>query len=204
MMSEGELFTQQHLLADIAQASTAGLDLKLCKDDPQDCQKACKDNPTDCQKRKQTVKTYQLYKPSKKYVFCVKDPNGQGETVAIEAPGPTKSPPELAPNPDDRCGKGKRSYVLLLRSAQQMFYALGRAVDNPESSEFASLKFHIYNYPPPNVRFKVQYRGQTYFVREYDQNEDHTLLILALLSDLLNLSRDANEIPSTKTVATTP
>ena len=51
----------------------------------------------------------------------------------------------------------------------------------------------------------MTYRGETYFVREgSDPQTDATMPVLAFLNALMNLNRDANEIPSTKTVATSP
>ena len=49
----------------------------------------------------------------------------------------------------------------------------------------------------------MSYRGQTYYVGEASKT-DSTMPVLAFLNALMNLNRDANEIPSTKTVATSP
>jgi hypothetical protein len=65
------------------------------------------------------------------------------------------------------------------------------------------IHFYIFNHPVENIRFHMNYRGQTYYVREASP-ADETMPVLAFLNALMNLSRDANEIPSTKTVATSP
>jgi hypothetical protein len=45
----------------------------------------------------------------------------------------------------------------------------------------------------------VNYRGEDYAVHHVSEH-DGTTLILAILSDLLNINRDAAEIPTTKAV----
>jgi hypothetical protein len=52
-------------------------------------------------------------------------------------------------------------------------------------------------------RIAVNYRGRRYFVRQGDPS-DHTLEVLALLSQLINANKNANEIPSTKAVQIVP
>ena len=52
-------------------------------------------------------------------------------------------------------------------------------------------------------RISVNYRGQRYYVRQGDPN-DHTLEVLALLNQLINANKNANEIPSTKAVQILP
>ena len=52
-------------------------------------------------------------------------------------------------------------------------------------------------------RIAVNYRGQRYYVRQGDRS-DHTLEVLALLSQLINANKNANEIPSTKAVQIVP
>lgn len=71
----------------------------------------------------------------------------------------------------------------------------------------AYLNFHLYNHPISDARFQVGYRGSVYYVSqayETDEKNDFTLAILGLLADLLNLHRDASEIPTTKAVQTVP
>lgn len=67
------------------------------------------------------------------------------------------------------------------------------------------IPFYVFNHPVEGTRFHMTYRGETYFVRDgSDPHTDATMPVLAFLNALMNLSRDANEIPSTKTVATSP
>jgi len=94
----------------------------------------------------------------------------------------------------------------------RIIQAVGAALLLPTSlalllPEFESqqppIGFHIYNHPVENVRFHMNYRGQTYYVSGVSKT-DQTMPVLAILNALMNLNRDADEIPSTKTVATSP
>ena len=53
---------------------------------------------------------------------------------------------------------------------------------------------------PPRARFAVDYRGARWWVAEHDEAEDLTLSVLALTSQLLNLQKSADEIPSSRTL----
>jgi hypothetical protein len=70
-------------------------------------------------------------------------------------------------------------------------------------SQQPPIGFYISDHPVENIRFHMNYRGQTYYVREASP-ADQTMPVLAFLNALMNLNRDATEIPSTKTVATGP
>jgi hypothetical protein len=52
-------------------------------------------------------------------------------------------------------------------------------------------------------RIAVSYRGKRFYVRQ-DDPSDHTLEVLALLNQLINANKNANEIPSTKAVQIVP
>jgi hypothetical protein len=93
-------------------------------------------------------------------------------------------------------------YVIYTRSVEAIFFYLGELLRMGESQQLP-IPFYIYNHPVENIRFHMNYRGQTYYVREASKT-DETMPVLAFLNALMNLSRDANEIPSTKTVATSP
>jgi hypothetical protein len=80
-----------------------------------------------------------------------------------------------------------------------VFYYLGSLLDAAQPP----INFRIYDHPIEAARFHTDYRGRRYFVHEA-ATDDPTITILAILNDLLNLNRDAEEIPSTKTVATAP
>jgi hypothetical protein len=107
-------------------------------------------------------------------------------------------------------------YSLRLRSVEQIFNYLGNLVDSNDKSLVRSsdphagcprIPFFIYSKPVDATRFSVRYRGKSYYIASTDYINscgkgvvDSTLPILAILNDLLNLNRDANEIPTTKAV----
>jgi hypothetical protein len=195
------LIQEKNTLADIAQLNTAGLDLKAS---------AATASAKECPKlpKSETSAFYRVCKPTTKYVLCVPHTASGYEAVGIESPSANKAPTEPPlPKSNDICGKetggahkSPPRYVVVLRSVEEIFYYLGELIKNPGPND---MKFYIYQVPPRNVRFRVYYRGEPYFVSEATRGEDATISILAVLNDLLNLNRDANDIPSTKTVATT-
>jgi hypothetical protein len=104
-------------------------------------------------------------------------------------------------------------YALRLRSTEQVFNYLGLLAE--ENTKFLRpngsypgcprLPFVISSTPTDFVRFSVEYRGSAYYVSDMNHKLscgglDRTLPILAILNDLLNVNRDANEIPATKAV----
>jgi hypothetical protein len=60
--------------------------------------------------------------------------------------------------------------------------------------------FRLWPGRPPRARFAVDYRGARWWVAEYDEAEDLTLSVLSLTSQLLNLQKSADEIPSSRTL----
>lgn len=196
------LADEENTLRNLIQANAADLDLNAVKITNADR----KLNP----KLPAVEKAYQLVKSSDKFVLCVRsglDPathspifDAVGIAVTGAAKGPQKPP---VPANNGTCGKRSHNpfkYVIYTRSVQSIFYYLGGLLRHPEH---ASIPFYIFDHPVENVRFHTNYRGATYYVRELSP-DDGTISILAILNDLLNLNRDANEIPSTKTVATAP
>jgi len=148
---------------------------------------------------------YQLSKSSVKYVLCVANGPRRGyAAVGLASPGATKDPVKPpVPKSNGTCGgasPGAYHYVIYIRSVEAVFYYLGSLLNAPEQSP---IPFRIYDHPIDDARFHTDYRGRSYFVRDASA-DDATITILAILNDLLNLNRDANEIPSTKTVATAP
>ncbi|WP_316158466.1 MULTISPECIES: hypothetical protein [unclassified Bradyrhizobium] len=107
-------------------------------------------------------------------------------------------------------------YALHLRSTRQVFTYLGSIVDNPQflrpgngpGGGCPRLPISLSSTPTDDVRFSVAYRNSAYYVSGFGHKIicgnaevlDRTLPVLAILSILLNINRDANEIPSTKTV----
>jgi hypothetical protein len=151
---------------------------------------------------------YQLSKTEQKFVLCVTTRPNSVDAVGIAPFGVTKDPDDT-PIPDNNgsCGHGPvnpERYVIYTRSVEAIFFYLGELQREPESQQ-RPIPFHIYDHPVENSRFHMNYRGQTYYVREgSDPHTDATMPVLAFLNALMNLSRDADEIPSTKTVATGP
>lgn len=148
---------------------------------------------------------FQLLSTKENYVLCVRNDGGY-EAVGIASPGATKAPTKPPiPTSNGNCSSYSprlarlHHYVIYLRSVESIFYYLGEITKKP----YPPLAFRIYDYPVEGARFSTDYRGVSYYVREYS-DDDQTIAILAILNDLLNLNRDAEEIPSTKTVATTP
>lgn len=147
---------------------------------------------------------YQLSKSSVKYVLCVAaEPHRGYVAVGLASPGATKDPVKPpVPKSNGNCGRPSSDpyrYVIYIRSVEAVFYYLGALLNAGQPP----IPFHIYDHPIDDARFHAEYRGRSYFVREAASG-DATITILAILNDLLNLNRDAEEIPSTKTVATTP
>jgi hypothetical protein len=151
-------------------------------------------------------RAYQLSKTEQKFALCVTTRPNSFDAVGITSFGVTKDPDET-PIPDDNgtCGHGPinpERYVIYTRSVEAIFFYLGELMRMRESQQ-QPIPFYIYDHPVENIRFHMNYRGQTYYVREASET-DYTMPVLAFLNALMNLSRDANEIPSTKTVATSP
>jgi hypothetical protein len=103
-----------------------------------------------------------------------------------------------------------------LRSAEGMLEYLGALVRRRESLQDTDpdftvggephYLFRLYSEPAQSTgrdRVAVTYRGRSYYVREGDPY-DHTLEVLALVTQLINLNKNASEIPSTKTVNVAP
>jgi hypothetical protein len=151
-------------------------------------------------------RAYQLSKSEQKFVLCVTTRPNRIDAVGIASFGVTKDPDDT-PIPDDNgsCDHGPvnpERYVIYTRSVEAIFFYLGELVRMGETHQQPIL-FHIYDHPVENIRFHMNYRGQTYYVGEASKT-DYTMPVLAFLNALMNLSRDANEIPSTRTVATSP
>lgn len=149
---------------------------------------------------------YQLSKTEQKFVLCVATRPNSVDAVGIASFGVTKDP-DKAPVPDNNgsCGHGPinpERYVIYTRSVEAIFFYLGELQRESETQQ-RPIRFYIYDHPVENIRFHMNYRGQTYYVREASDT-DQTMPVLAFLNALMNLSRDADEIPSTKTVATSP
>jgi hypothetical protein len=200
------ILNQRGIVTDISQASAAGLKINTGSDGK-----------------------LHLTKSGTHAVLCVPS-NGHYEALAIASASVVSTPAGIEwPDSDADCTavEGVRQAspphnampvrhqtVVHLRSVEAMFYYLGTVVDRdlgpakpgPDPLN-AYLNFHLYNQPIPEQRFYVNYRGKFYYVSEaYEtpKKNEYTLAILGLLNDLLNLHRDAAEIPTTKAVQSVP
>lgn len=152
----------------------------------------------------------QVYKVEEVPVLCVPDAQGRYSAVGIarnsiiDGPADTHVPEDngacrslgMGPAP---IPEGASRFVISIRSVEAVFYYLGKQLQKPV--EARQIKFLVEEGHSPDERISVEYRGRTYHVSGAT-GEDDTISILAVLSDLLNINRDASEIPSTKTVAT--
>jgi hypothetical protein len=149
---------------------------------------------------------YQLSKTKQKFVLCVTTRPNSVDAVGIAPFGVTKDPDDTPiPGDNGTCGHGlvnPERYVIYTRSVEAIFFYLGELQREPELQP-RPIHFYIYDHPVEKIRFHMSYRGQTYYVGEASKT-DSTMPVLAFLNALMNLSRDADEIPSTKTVATGP
>jgi hypothetical protein len=109
-------------------------------------------------------------------------------------------------------------YTLHLRSVEQIFYYLGTLINTRSTYGLRTegplagcprIPFFIDTVPSDYTRFAVNYRGAVYYVADTSRRiqcagganiGDYTMPILAALNDLLNLNRDADEVPTTKAV----
>jgi hypothetical protein len=144
-----------------------------------------------------------------------KGPTGE-DVPSLGGPEPDRSGLANPCNPSTGHSPRKK-YFLRLRSVEQIFNYLGTLVDPDDNSRLRPpgdphagcprIPFFLYTVPVAGSRFSVAYRGTTYYVASASYLNpcsngvnDSTLQILAILNDLLNLNRDANEIPTTKAV----
>ena len=205
------ILSQRGILTDLAQASSAGLKVKSGTDGK-----------------------LHLTKSATHAVFCVPSDPSDGpqhyQALAIASSSVVSTPAAIewpasdadctvveggAETPPARHGTTVRSQTVIhLRSVEAMFYYLGTVVqedlgpaDPGPDPLNAYLNFHLYNHPIADERFHISYLGRDFYVSNAYQTatrNEYTLAILALLNDLLNLHRDAAEIPTTKAVQSVP
>lgn len=95
-----------------------------------------------------------------------------------------------------------------IRSVEAIIQYLGALLRNPQAA--AIVQKHLgyslmtLNQNPGDARFKVNYMGHTYYVREVGNGDDRTLQVLALLTQLISLNKVAKEIPTTRDVEIVP
>lgn len=86
----------------------------------------------------------------------------------------------------------KTRYQAHVRTVEGLFYYLGYIQKKPDPI----LEFLLPTAPPNTYRISVHYRDQTYYV----QNDEMTMSILAILNNLVNINRTADELPKTTAV----
>ena len=155
-------------------------------------------------------------------VICFHDGTGYSAISILQnsvVKGPAGEPEPSLSDRSARACRGpisRRHYSLHLRSVEQIFNYLGLLVFAQEKGllirqpgqHYAGcprIPFVLGRTPTDHVRFSVSYRGAIYYVSDTNHRLecgaiDNTLPILAVLNDLLNINRDANEIPTTKAV----
>ena len=84
------------------------------------------------------------------------------------------------------------------REEEGVPYRITVGLDAPRSA--TPRLFRLWPQPPAHPRFSVEYHGTRWWVAEHDPAEDLTLNVLALTTQLLNLEKSAEEIPSSRTL----
>ena len=96
---------------------------------------------------------------------------------------------------------------IYMRSAEGIIEYLGALARSKEYEQLQRdhIGFTLVSFSdsPDGARFGVEYDGKSYFVRNAS-SADRTLEVLALLTQVLNLSKVAKEIPTTKAVEILP
>lgn len=105
-------------------------------------------------------------------------------------------------------------YAIRLRSVEQVFYFLGNLVNpasryrlrqDPPYRDCPLIPFYILEQQEEHTRLSVVYQGRTYYISNIQRidncgRRDNTLTVLSIVNDLLNLNRDANDLPTTRAV----
>jgi hypothetical protein len=87
------------------------------------------------------------------------------------------------------------------RSVEGMIQYLGAVLRANQATN--PIKFYVRKEAAANARIALDYRDGTYYVAP-DSDDDHTLQILALLEQLLNLRKNSKEISTTTAVQSVP
>jgi hypothetical protein len=168
---------------------------------------------------------FQLYKQSTKTALCLEpeqsDPHKtwllvqEGKLGEPITRTPSERPAQQVCAPDEAAptsaaGKEKKKkqenvpeVLVYLRSVESVIFYLGQML-NVSDEDARALKFFIRDTDTGRTRFRVLYRDKLYYVNENSGVNDETLLILSIVNQVLNLYKDANEIPTTKAVQSVP
>ena len=104
------------------------------------------------------------------------------------------------PKRDELFIRSPAAIIEYLGALLRLQHAIGRSIslDPREKNQLFKLME-----VPEHPRFAVEYRGSTYYINEASDN-DHTLAVLALVTQLLNAYKSAKDIPSTRSVVVVP
>ena len=170
---------------------------------------------------------WRLYRVTEQIVICIPSPPGvvpRYTALALDREAPQVS--ALPQGPNDPCAADEVAEAptpaghaataglsWYLRSVDEILTYLG-AVQRREdegvpyrinvgldvSRSATPRLFRLWPEPPAKPRFSVEYRGARWWVAEHDPAQDLTLSVLALTTQLLNLQKSADEIPSSRTL----
>jgi hypothetical protein len=169
---------------------------------------------------------WRLYRMTEQIVICV--PSAPGTTPRYTALALDRDAPQVSalpqggdpctadevadtPTPAGHAATGGLSWYL--RSVDELLTYLGavqrreeegvpyRVTVGLDAARSATPRlFRLWPERPSRPRFSVEYRGARWWVAEHDPAEDLTLSVLALATQLLNLQKSADEIPSSRTL----
>ena len=169
---------------------------------------------------------WRLYRVVDQIVICI--PTAPGATPRYTALALDRDAPQVSalpqagdpctadevadkPTPAGHAATGGLSWYL--RSVDELLTYLGavqrreeegvpyRVTVGLDASRTATPRlFRLWPERPARPRFSVEYRGKRWWVAEHDPAEDLTLSVLALTTQLLNLQKSADEIPSSRTL----
>jgi hypothetical protein len=169
---------------------------------------------------------WRLYRFTEQIVICIPSPPGvvprytalaldreSPQVSALPQAGDPCTADEIAdaPTPAGSGTSGGLSWYL--RSVDEILTYLGAVQRREEEGvpyrinvgldvarNAAPRLFRLWPEPPAKPRFSVEYRGSRWYVAEHDPAQDLTLSVLALTTQLLNLQKSADEIPSSRTL----
>jgi hypothetical protein len=169
---------------------------------------------------------WRLYRVTEQIVICV--PTAPGTVPRYTALALDRDPPQVsalpqggdpctadevadAPAPAGHVAASGLSWYL--RSVDELLTYLGAVQRREEEGvpyritvgldaarEASPRLFRLWPERPARPRFSVEYRGTRWWVAEHDPEGDLTLSVLALTTQLLNLQKSADEIPSSRTL----
>jgi hypothetical protein len=170
--------------------------------------------------------TYQLYAVEERIVICppqtyLKAERDKKFDIYLVAPQILGSGNDktirVTPHPADACSKSEmidlqpaaaevaaeraEKITIYSRSVEGIIQYLGAVLRTNQPTN--PIKFYVRKAATANARISLTYQDGTYYVGP-DSSDDHTLQILALLEQLLNLRKNSKEITTTTAVQSVP